>query len=446
MSTTVLESSAAAQTVAKLPPGPRSPVAIQLAQRFTRPGPYLRRLAQRYGHVYMLRMPGGERVVQVSDPEIIKQIFTAQPESYEVGTGGNSLLEPLVGTASLLTLDGSQHLRHRKLLLPPLHGDRMRSYGDLMVEITESSMREWPLRQPFALHPKMREITLDVILRAVFGVEHGKGHDELSDQLRKLLDLGQSTIAFAPWIRHWTHRPWVKFLALRERVDDLIYHEIAERRSEPDLSERDDILSLLLCARYEDDSPMSDKELRDELVTMLVAGHETTATALAWAFDLLLHDGRAMQALLDSLDDGDEYLDAVITETLRIRPVIAQISRKATAPFQLGPYTVPAGTLIAPNIALVHSRADLYPQPGTFRPERFLGDGPETYSWVPFGGGMRRCAGAAFATFEMKSVLRTVLASAKLRAADPELDRPAFRAVTQAPKNGTMVVLEGLSF
>jgi len=388
----------------------------------------------------MLRMPGGERVVQVADPVAIKQVFTAPAGSFDVGAGGNALLEPLVGSASLLTLDGSEHLRHRKLLLPPLHGERMRSYGELISEITQRSIEAWPVGVPFPIHPQMRDITLDVILRAVFGVEDAKHQDELRDALRELLDLGQGTIAFAPWVRHWVNRPWVKFISLRERVDDLIYREIARRRMQPDVAEREDILSLLLQARYEDGSPMSDKELRDELVTMLVAGHETTATALAWAFDLLLHDHQVLQRLVASFDEGDQYLDAVIDETLRVRPVIAQISRKTKQPFDLAQYRIPAGVLIAPNIALVHARADIYSEPSRFQPERFLNGGPETYSWLPFGGGVRRCAGAAFAEFEMRVVLREVLSGTKLRAADPKLERPAFRAVTQGPKNGTLVI------
>ncbi|MGB2694652.1 MAG: cytochrome P450 [Dehalococcoidia bacterium] len=428
------------------PPGPKAPVALQLAQRFLTPGPFMQRCVRRYGHIYMLRMPGGERVVPVSDPAAVKQVFTAPAGSFDVGVGGNAILQPLVGSASLLTLDDSEHLRHRRLLLPPLHGERMRDYGDLIVEITERSMRNWPVGEPFAMHPQTRAITLEVILRAVFGVEQGERQDELREALRDLLSLTGATLAFAPWIRHWANRSWVKFMAMRERIDSLIYREIARRRGEPDVAERDDILSLLLQATYEDGSPMSDKDLRDELVTMLVAGHETTATALAWTFDLLLHDRPALTALLESLSEGDDYLDAVITESLRLRPVIAQVSRKTRAPFQLGSYTIPAGALIAPNIALIHSRADLYPEPATFKPQRFLnGDGPETYSWLPFGGGVRRCVGASFAIFEMKAVLRTVFEHAQLRAADPQPERAGQRTVTQAPKNGTMVVLERLA-
>ncbi|MEX0992938.1 MAG: cytochrome P450 [Solirubrobacterales bacterium] len=431
-----------ARTTLAPPPGPRSPAPVQLAQRFLTTTRFAERCVERYGHIYMLRMPGGERVVQVSDPDAIKQIFTAPKGTFDVGSGGNALLMPLVGSDSLLTLDGDRHLHHRRLLLPPLHGERMRGYRDLMVEVTENAMASWPVDRPFAIHPQMRDITLDVIIRAVFGVKEATRQDELRQALREILDLGQGTIAFAPWIRHWVHRPWVKFLELRERVDELLYQEIARRRGEPDLAEREDILSLLLQAHYEDGSPMSDKELRDELVTMLVAGHETTATGLAWTFDLILHDERVMERLLGSLDEGDEYLDAVIAEALRIRPVIAQISRKPREAFELGGYTIPSGALVAPNIALVHRRGDLYPEPNAFKPERFLDDGPDTYTWLPFGGGVRRCAGAAFATFEMGIVLRTVLQRAKLRAADPEPEQPHPRAVTIAPRNGTTVVAE----
>jgi cytochrome P450 len=251
-------------------------------------------------------------------------------------------------------------------------------------------------------------------------------------------------MAFLPWIRHWAHRSWVRFMHEREEVDALLYEEITRRRQERTAG-REDIFSLLLEARYEDGSPMTDKELRDELITLLVAGHETTATGLAWTFELLFRHEAVMRRLKDELEGGgDEYLEAVVTEALRLRPVIAQVSRRTTAPFELDGYLVPAGTLLAPSIYLVHNRADLYPEPSAFKPERFLGKGPQTYTWLPFGGGVRRCVGASFATAEMKVVLRTILTRATLRPASPEPEPPVPRAVTFAPKHGAMAVLERL--
>lgn len=428
-----------------LPPGPSSPRIVQLAGRFLRPNTFMQRCANRYGPIFTLRMPTGENVVSVSDPEAIKTIFTSDPEAFLVGSGGNAILEPLVGSSSLLTLDGASHIRQRRLLLPPFHGERMQRYGDLIREITERSLADWPLREPFPLQPRMQAITLDVILRAVFGIEDAERQDELRRTLRAMLDFDQSRLAFLPWIRHWARGSWVRFLHMREQVDSLIYEEITRRRQDADAAEREDIMSLLIGARYEDGSPMTDKDLRDELVTLLVAGHETTATGLAWAFELLFRNDAAMRKLIEEVragGDTDQYLEAVISETLRLRPVVAQVSRRLTKPVQLMGYTIPAGTLLAPSIYLVHRRGDIYPDPGSFKPERFLDSPPQTYTWLPFGGGVRRCIGASFATFEMKVVLQTVLSRAEIRPAGAEPEAPSPRAVTFAPKHGAMAVLE----
>jgi cytochrome P450 family 135 len=428
-----------------LPPGPSSPRIVQLAGRFLRPNTFLQRCSKRYGPIFTLRMPMGENVVSVSDPEAIKAIFTSDPETFQVGTGGNALLEPLVGSSSLLTLDGAPHMRQRRLLLPPFHGERMQRYGEVIREVTESSLADWPLREPFPLQPRMQAITLDVILRAVFGIKDAERQDELRRTLRVLLDFGQSRLAFLPWIRHWARGSWVRFLHMREGVDALLYEEITRRRQDGDAAERDDIMSLLVSARYEDGSPMTDKELRDELITLLVAGHETTATALAWAFELLFRHESPRRKLIEEIrtgNAGEEYLEAVISETLRLRPVIEQVSRRVAAPVELNGYTIPAGTLLAPSIYLVHRRPDIYPDPGTFKPERFLENPPQTYAWLPFGGGVRRCIGASFATLEMKVVLKTILSRAELRPADAQPEPPSARAVTTAPKHGAMAVLE----
>ena len=428
----------------KLPPGPSAPSFVQLGARFALGLRFLEWCARRYGDLFTLRMPGGEQVVFIADPQALKSVFTAPPGTFEIGTGGNAILEPLLGSGSLLLLDGQAHMRQRRLLLPPLHGERMQRYMDLMEDATTRSLEQWPLGTPFPLHRRMQDITFDVILRAVFGVEGTDRHEPLRAALRTVLDFGRSRAAFIPWVRHWAHGSWVRFIHEREQVDALLYDEIARRRREG-AEGREDIFSMLLAARYEDGSPMTDKELRDELITLLVAGHETTATALAWTFELLFRHDAVARRLLAELRDGDEqYLEAVVTEALRVRPVIAQVSRKATAPFRLDGYEVPAGTLLAPSIYLVHRRADIYPHPAGFKPERFLDGGPETYSWLPFGGGVRRCVGASFATVEMKVVLRTVLTRAGLRPASHEPEPAVPRAITLAPKHGAMAVLERL--
>jgi cytochrome P450 len=400
---------------------------------------------RRYGDLFTLRMPGGEIVIGIADPAAVKTVFTADPEALKVGAGGNALLEPLLGSSSLLLLDGGAHVRQRRLLLPPFHGQRMQRYGELMKEIAERSLEQWPRGGPFPLQPRMQAITLDVILRAVFGIEDAERQRELRVVLRSLLDLGQTRLPFLPWLRHWARGSWVRFMHEREQLDELLYDEIARRRGEPDGAEREDIFSLLLQARYEDGSPMTDKELRDELLTLLVAGHETTATALAWTFELLFRNEGPRRRLLEELERGVEsYLEAVITETLRLRPVIAQLSRKTVAPFELNGYTIPPETLLAPSIYLIHRRPDIYPEPEAFRPERFLDNGPETYSWLPFGGGVRRCIGASFAIFEMKVVLKTILERATLRPASSEPEPPVPRTITFAPKHGAMALLEEL--
>jgi cytochrome P450 len=406
---------------------------------------FLEWCVKRYGYIFTLRMPGGENVVSISDPDAIKTVFRADPGTLEVGVGGNALLEPLLGSSSLLLLDGTRHLQRRKLVLPPFHGERMQRYGELMAEISNDSLDDWPRGTPFPLQPRMQAITLDVILRAVFGIEDVRRQERLRGALRSILDFGGARAAFIPWVRHWVGGPWVRFMHQREHVDTVLYEEIARRRREQDAQGRDDIFSLLLQARYEDGSPMSDKELRDELVTLLVAGHETTATALSWTFELLFRNPEVRERLMASLEAEDErYLEAVITEALRLRPVIGQISRKTVTPFELGEYLIPAGTLLSPSIQLVHRRADIYPEPLAFKPERFLEKGPDTYTWLPFGGGVRRCVGASFAVFEMKVVLKTILGRAELRPASSEPEPPSPRAVTMAPKHGAMAVLERL--
>jgi len=328
-------------------------------------------------------------------------------------------------------------------MLPPFHGERMRGYERLIREATERAVASWPLGATFALHPSMQAITLEVILRAVFGVEDDARRERLRDGLVGILSASASPAMFG--FAHPTLRrlpPFRRIATLRDRTDELLYAEIAEHRGRPDLAERDDILSLLLTARFEDGSRMSDRELRDQLMTLLLAGHETTATGLAWAFDLLLHHPDALARLEAELALGKrDYLDAVVDETLRVRPVVPFTGRKLRQDSALGGFELPAGTVILAGIYLAHTRADVYDDPRSFRPERFLGDGaPETYSWIPFGGGTRRCIGAAFAELEMRVAIETILSSVSLRAATAALERPVRRNVTLSPANGTLVI------
>jgi cytochrome P450 len=431
--------------VSSLPPGPRLPRFVQTLGFIVGAARYLGWARRRYGDVVTMSTLFDSRFVMVFEPELVKQIFKGPPEQLRAGEA-NALLGPILGERSVLLLDGSEHLRHRRLMLPAFHGQRMKAYDAIMRDATDREIDSWPEGEPFELLPSMQALTLDVIMRAVFGVAEGKRYDDLRHALREMLrpisrpvGVMVLTMSLSRFRGNDTVR---RFEELRERVDELIFDEIARRREVPDLEEREDVFSTLLLARDEDGEPMTDQEVRDELVTLLVAGHETTATALAWTFDLLLHNERVLSKLRASLEAGeDEYLDAVTKESLRIRPVIPGIGRKVRGePFELGDYTIPPGVEINPSIAMIHARADRFPNPREFRPERFLGDSPpDTYTWVPFGGGVRRCIGASFALFEMRVVIGRVLERAALAAVEAEPDEIERRGITLVPSRGVQV-------
>jgi cytochrome P450 len=435
----------AALSPAAFPPGSKLPAIAQAIRYVRAPLGFLTELQRRHGDIFSVSFPYFGKVVYVADPALVKAVFTGSPEQFHAGEANATVLEPALGPNSVLTLDDAPHMQQRKLLLPPFHGERIQRYGELMREVTLQEMESWPVGEPFALRRHTQRITLAVIMRAVFGV-----HDE--ERLARFEGLIETfagrvnAITAFPMLRRNLGRwsPWPRFLRAREALDEFIYEEIALRRREVESGEEehDDVLSLLLSARHDDGSPMSDEELRDELVTVLGAGHETTATALAWAIERLLRTPRAMQALRESLEAGeDDYLDATIKETLRARPVIVDVARKLTAPASIGGYELPAGTFVMPAIAAMHYREDLFPNPEEFRPERFLDGKPDTYVWIPFGGGVRRCIGAAFAEYEMRIVLRAILERAELSAPDPKPEKAKVRNITLAPGKGTLVSL-----
>jgi cytochrome P450 len=427
-----------------LPPGSSAPAWAQ-ALRYTRDPLGFTVVAQRrYGDLFNVRFPAFGRIFYVASPALAKEVFTGSPAVFHAGEANATVLEPALGPTSVLTLDDEPHLRARKLLLPPFHGDRVRVYGELMVEATRREMERWPLGEPFALRPHMQRITLSVILRAVFGISE----EARIDRATALIDrftARVSPITRFPMLRRdlGPASPWRRFVTARAALDEFLYEEIALRRAEAEREERDDVLSLLLGARHEDGSPLSDAELRDELVTVVGAGHETTATALAWALERLLRTPAALQRLRGSLAAGETgYLDATVRETLRSRPVLIDVARKLTAPAKIGGYELAAGSFVVPAIAAIHHREDIYPQPYEFRPERFLDEGAENYAWIPFGGGIRRCVGAAFAEQEMRVVLREIVTRAELRAPDPAPERGKVRHITLAPAKDTVAVLE----
>jgi cytochrome P450 len=400
---------------------------------------------KRHGDLFSIKYPLFDRIAYVVDPEAVGRIFTGDPHRFHAGEGNLGPLGPVVGENSLLTLDGDVHMEHRRLLLPPFHGDRIRRYEEVMVEAAERELASWPLERPFALRPAMQRITLEVILRAVFGVRE---EARLARFRRLIPQFGASSnaIVWVPSLRRDLGRwsPWRRFLRRRAELDGLIYGEIRERRAGADFESRDDVLSLLLSARHEDGSPMSDVELRDELMTVLAAGHETTATGLAWVFERVLRHPEVHLRLREAVDRdrGGDYVDAVIKETLRVRPVVVDVVRKLTADTEIMGRTIPAGTFVVPAVALVHLRQDVYPDPHAFRPERFLDGAPAPYTWIPFGGGVRRCIGASFAQYEMATVLRTLVSRVRLRAASPRPEPPRTRNVTIVPSRGCRVVVE----
>lgn len=424
-----------------------SPSWVQTAQFLARPDLFLERNWRRHGDVFGARIKGfgtGRQVV-IADPKLIEQVFRGSPRVLRLGEVAKGPVIPLAGPNSLLALDAPVHLAHRKVLNPPFHGKRMQAYAGIMAEAADRSLAEWPRARPFPLRPRFADITMDVIMRAVFGIEAGSRHEELSAALLKMIssNLPLSLALTFPALRRdfGPVRAWSQMLRAKARADALIYDEIATRRRVEDLEEREDILSMLLMARFEDGTPMSDEEIHDELVTMLLAGHETTATALAWTFDLLLHHPEVLARLREELAAGDEsYLDAVVNESLRVRPVVATSQRVVSEPLEIDGYRFGAGLTILSAIWLVHRRPDLYPDPLEFRPERFLGVRPPTYEWIPFGGGVRRCIGANFAPMEMKVVVKQILTQAELAPARAELERPRNRVVLLAPRHGTMAI------
>jgi cytochrome P450 len=426
------------------PPGPRTPALVQLVRYARDPLGFLADHQRSQGDIFTVRFPYFGKIVYVASPDLVKALFTGSPATFHAGEANATVLEPALGPNSVLTLDDAPHMRQRKLLLPPFHGERIERYGELIVEMTRQEMESWPVGEPFAMRPHTTRITLAVIMRAVFGV-----HD--TDRLARFEGLIDEfarrvgVITTLPMLRRNLGRfsPWTRFQRSRAALDEFIYEEIRLRRAEPGHQERDDVLSLLLEARDEDGNAMSDQELRDELVTVLGAGHETTATGLAWAVELLNRNPAVLAKLRDSLAAGEEdYLGATVKEVLRARPVLVDVGRKLTAPETIGGYDLPEGSFVLAAIAALHYREDVFPEPHRFRPERFLESKADNYAWIPFGGGIRRCIGAAFAEYEMRTILREFVQRAELRPARPKPEKVRIRNITLAPARDTRVVLE----
>ena len=421
-----------------LPPGPKLPKSLQTLLIGFAWDRWLHDCQRRYGDVFTIRAIPFGTIVYFADPAAIKEIFTTDARTMHAGES-NEVLKPVLGEQSVLVTDEADHLRRRKAMLPHFHGDAVRTYAELIEQLAEDELDSWPLGRPMELHPRMRALTFEVILRAVFGVSDAARMTEMRAALPELVELSGPLMLMFAWPQLGRVGPWRRWSALKQRADALVVDEIERRRAVGDLDERTDILSLLLRGGMDDT-----EELRDQLVTLLLAGHETTATALAWAFERLMRTPLAYERATAAAREGDDaYLDAVAQEALRVRPVIFDVVRKLNQPATIGGLDLPAGVLVAPGIGLVHRDPRRYPQPRAFRPERFLEEGvPAPYTWIPFGGGVRRCLGAAFAQTEMRVVLRTVLRRARLRAPSLAPERARTRHITLVPARGARAIVE----
>jgi cytochrome P450 len=441
------------------PPGPPLPSMLQSARWLLSSTSFMERCHERYGDMFTLNMvakaaagPAADRNkgrwVFLANPAHVRQLFTADPAVVRTGAT-NRFLAPLVGPRSILVQDEPEHLAQRRLILPPLHGEHLKRYDRLISGIAEAEVARWPIDEPFALWPRMQAITLEVIVRTVFGISEPPRVAYVLGLLRTMLNRMTSPrwlmtqALLAAVVNPKENRPSGVASRLIGPIDDLIFDEIRRRRSAQALDQHDDILSLLVQSEYQDGSSMSNDELRDELMTLLIAGHESTATALAWAFERLLRHPAELARLRDEADDGqDEYANAVVKETLRLRPVLPIVLRSLSQPMEIGGYRLPAGTWLAPCAYLIHRREDIYPEPLRFRPERFVEWPAGTYTWMPFGGGVRRCVGAGFAQLEMRRVLQTVVSLTELMPAEAEPEAIRARFITLAPSHGARVVMK----
>lgn len=426
------------RAAATLPPGPRMPRSLQAVGWTQRPLPFLERCHRRYGDTFTLRIHHWGDWVILSDPADVKKVFTAGPA---VGVDvANPLLGPVLGPRSVMLLEEPDHMTRRKLMLPSFHGRAVMAEAETMAAVARDEVSRWPVGEPFALWPRMQAITLAVVMRAVFGTEPDPRLETLRERLTTLTE--------------WMNDPWnltmltvlgpdrvVRSRGYREAMEPVeaaVMEEVQRRRAEPP---REDVVSMLVEARYEDGSPMSERDLRDELVTLLTDG--PTSTSLAWTFERLLrHPETLARAREDALDEEGAYLDAVIKETLRLRPPVPVVVRRLLEPMELGGYELPAGTTVAPCIHLIHQSEEHYSEPRRFRPERFLENPPGTYTWIPFGGGTRRCLAASYAEMEMKRVLRTVLSAVDLRPADNRTERMRKSAISFSPDQSGQVIAE----
>jgi cytochrome P450 len=425
-----------------LPPGPRMPSPLQAVGWAKRPYPLMKRCQERYGDAFTLRILHSGTWVFLCDPEDVKRVFTAPAGALGVALA-NPLLEPVLGPRSVMLMEEPAHMTRRRLMLPPFHGKRMGADAEMMAAAARREIARWPLGEPFELWPHMQAITQEVIMRSVFG----SADEARLDRLRKLLheltralnEPRRLSMAAALGPR-WLARE-AGFRAAMAPVEEALLAEVDRRRREGENGHKD-IVSILIDARYEDGSAMSERDLRDELMTLLTDG--PTSSSLAWVFERLLRHPEKMRRLQEEVVAGEEdtYMDAVVQETLRLCPPVPVVVRRLLVPMELGGYELPAGTTVAPCVYLIHRNEEIYPQPRHFLPERFLEKPPGTYTWIPFGGGTRRCLAASYAELEMKRVLRTVLSEVELRPADSDSEHARRSAISFSPDKRGRVVAE----
>jgi cytochrome P450 len=438
------------------PPGPRSPSFVQSARFLTRPLEFFQEQVDTYGPTFTIHLAGLPTLVMLTNPADLKALFTAPAHLMHAGAANSLAFGPVAGTRTHFVLDRESHLERRRLMLPPFHGDRMHEYGEAMADVTARAVASWPRDRVFAAHPELQRITLQVILRTILGLDERAPRDE--QVILQVIRLANEAVAspllmarplqwdLGPW------SPWGRVLRVVRESDRLLLAEIKKRRDAGDAAERKDVLSMLLLARNDQGKGLTDAEVRDEVTTLVLAGHETTGTALSWALECLLQRPAVVRRIREEMAQvagpGEaprgreqlaklEYLDAVVKEVLRFRPIMAfGGTRVLQAPWRLGDWEIPAGAAAANALSMVHRRPDIYPEPHEFRPERFLGKRPDPYEWTPFGGGLRRCLGMAFALYEMKIVLAQLLSTVELALADRGPARAVTRGFFIAPAKG----------
>lgn len=423
-----------------LPPGPPLPAWVQAGALFTRWPQYVRACRRRYGDVFTLDVATMGRLVYLADPADIRTVFAGDPEVFRAGEANGAVLRGVLGDSSVLVVDGTEHRDRRRLMLPPFHRESVRRQVETIAEVTATEVARWPIGREFPVARSTPRITLEVILRTVIGSSDPARLAALRTALPAVVDMGALATLAMINPKLLARRPWRRVRERLAHADDLLHAEITERRSDPGLDERTDVLSMMVRATDEDGRAMTDRELRDQLMTLLFAGHETTATGLAWTLERLVRHPELLRRAVASADGGDDgFLEAVVKESLRVRPVVFDVVRRLAAPVDVAGHRLPAGAMVAPGIGLVHTDPELYPDPERFDPDRMVGRTTSASTWLPFGGGGRRCLGATFAQVEMMTVLREILRRVELAPTGAAGEKQRVKHVTLVPHRGARI-------